>query len=445
MASVAVWAKGSPDSPAASPPYAGFPTQPSALEQELMAATQRFNAALGIATQPSQAVFEARLAVPVLKALLDALNAMIVCHEATQALLGSMTSEELVALVEDEGTGSRTLDSALVAQVQVCAQGLGSAAASLRATVPPIHGQSGDQACEKVESWPAFFVELEPCNRVYVHDYSLIVDVGGNDVYANNAGGNFIDVKRGPPGSPQPGPARGCQTVPQFVAGECVASVAVLLEMGGDDVYGVFQAPDPDVDGTCTADAVIRRIVTVGAGFGGVGRLQDSIGDDRYNGKTISQGAAHVGGFGFLSDSSGDDDYLVVRNGQGFALVDGIGVLEDASGEDTFDFYMPTALIPGAPNETPGAGGVIDDTGRCDNVPRFLQGAGNVGGKGTFINGAGEDSYRCGGQCQGFGGAGGFGSFFDGRGEDRYQGMPGRTNHVTITPSPSNNGLFIDQ
>lgn len=445
MASVAVSVKGSPDSPAASPLYAGFHTQPSALEQELIAATQRFNAALGIPTEPSQAVVEARLAAPVLKALLDALNAMIVCHEATQTLFGSMTSDELVALVEDEGTGSRALDPALVGEVQACTQGLGSAVASLRAMVPLIHGQSGDQACEKVESWPAFFVEQAPCNRVYVHDYGLIVDAGGDDVYANNAGGNFIDVKRGPPGSPQPGPARGCQTVPQFVAGECVASVAVLLEMGGDDVYGVFQAPDPAVDGTCTADMVIRRIVTEGAGFGGVGQLVDAIGDDRYNGKTISQGAAHVGGEGSLLDSSGDDDYLVVRNSQGFALVDGVGVIEDVSGEDTFDFYMPAALIPGAPNETPGAGGVIDDTGRCDNVPRFIQGAGNVGGKGTFINGAGEDSYRCGGQCQGFGAAGGFGSFFDGQGQDRYQGMAGRADRTTILPSASNNGLFIDQ
>jgi hypothetical protein len=64
---------------------------------------------------------------------------------------------------------------------------------------------------------------------------------------------------------------------------------------------------------------------------------------------------------------------------------------------------MPAPLDPGAPNQTPGAGGVIDDQNACDNLPRFM---------------AGADSYTIVGD----------------------QGSPARGNGVTILPGADSTG-----
>src|SRR5207244_2554344 len=152
--------------------------------------------------------------------------------------------------------------------------------------------------------------------------YAVLIDLGGNDVYDNNAGGNLIDITYGPEGSaaPRVGPAIGCEQVtgnfpaPTATAHDCIAvPQAVLIDFKGDDVYGVFKPPrqtDPNplptgprlVDGNCTADPLVRRIVLQGSGFQGNGLLIDVSGNDQYNGKTASQGTGHVGGVGILRD-----------------------------------------------------------------------------------------------------------------------------------------------
>ena len=72
------------------------------------------------------------------------------------------------------------------------------------------------------------------------------------------------------------------QVLGDVLTGQNVVSAAVLLDMGGNDTYGVMQTPDADAH--CTSDPLIRRILTEGAGLVGVGILRDLSGNDTYTG-----------------------------------------------------------------------------------------------------------------------------------------------------------------
>ncbi len=105
-----------------------------------------------------------------------------------------------------------------------------------------------------------------------------------------------------------------------------------------NDTYGVFKSPRTvdhnlpatgprKVDGDCTSDRLVRRIVLQGSGFEGNGLLIDSGGADTYLGKTAAQGSGHVGGVGVLRDlGRGNDRYVAIRNSQGFSLVGILGL-----------------------------------------------------------------------------------------------------------------------
>jgi hypothetical protein len=330
-----------------------------------------------------------------------------------------------------------------------------------------------------VDLWPSVFVDGDGSSDFYVYDYSILIDRGGNDVYDNNAGGNLQDVSSGPPGSAalREGPAIGCEQVqgnfpaPTAGAHDCIAAAQVAfiddaaVGAGSDDIYGVFKSPrmsdhNPPllsgprrVDGDCTLDRVVRRIVLQGSGFEGNGLLIDVAGNDRYNGKTAAQGSGHVGGVGILRDlGAGGDRYLTIRNSQGFSLVGDLGLLQDDGGDDQFDTYMPSPRDPSAAFQADGSGGVIDDTGVCDNLPRMVQGAALAGGFGALLDDNGRDIYigappsiqqfspdvQFFHSSQGFGCDGGVGVLRDtGMGHDTYVESPGgRANGVTrIEPS----------
>jgi hypothetical protein len=423
--------------------------------------------------------------------------AVLRCHRATADALDGVPLTDVIAAAERR-EGFPSLDPARFAGVRQCAlplrQALGLLELQLQsrsaAAAPPVH----------LDEWPVLHVDTSVADNTYVHDYAILVDGGGNDVYANNAGASLLDVESGPDGSaPKTGPALGCNGgMPTLAVGKnCSPAAAVLLDLAGDDTYGVFADPEPAYDGVCTADPLILRTVVIGAGVAGVGILRDVAGNDRYRGRTMTTGAAHVFGVGIVSDGAGNDSYLAIRNGEGFALVGGLGILHDAGGDDVYDWYMPSPLDPEAPNQTPGAGGVPDDDRvPCDNVPRFVQGAGNMNfatvlgvptienltssrpvvhpvrdlalgaapktnaATGMLIDEGGNDSYRgvmsptydatWGGDVpagsQGFGSEGGIGVFVDGAGTDVYDGMPGRANDTTVSPGEASTGtgLFVD-
>lgn len=288
---------------------------------------------------------------------------------------------------------------------------------------------SASQNSAAIDVWPVILVETDGQDNIYHHDYVLLIDLGGNDEYYNNAGGNVLDVTNGP----ETPAASGCETVAQALAAECVIAASAFLDAEGNDVYGEMEKPNHDR--RCTSQKLVRRIVIQGGAVAGVGVLVDKLGDDTYTAKTVAQGAGHVFGAGYHREEKGDDTYLAIRQSQGAGLVGGFGFLDDLGGNDQYDHYMPR-------------GGVVDDTDVCDDVPRYTLGAGTLGGIG-FFNGEGSpstDHYIGSAMSMGFADNGGTGFFHDRLGEDTYEGAPGRGNDRTLTNTFLDTGvnLFMD-
>lgn len=446
-------------------PAAGALPLPADPARALIDATAALSAAAGIPQDAAAAIRAASLPDEIAGRLANVERALLACAEVTGRALAGLTEQQLAAAIEGEPLGAARFDA-----IPACAIRLWRAAGDLERTLLDSSGAIS------LDVWPVVKID-DSTDTLYRNDYMLIVDLSGADTYMNNAGSNMIDLNYAPPGSPVPGlrgygPAAGCQqALAGFANGECSPLASLLLDLAGDDAYGVKEPPE--LDATCTADPVMRRQVTGGVGFAGVGILIDSVGNDRYTGKTVAIGAGHVYGVGILDDRAGNDTYAAVRNSEGFALVGGLGLLRDEAGDDSYDYYMPSPLTPGAPNQTPGAGGVIDDENQCDAKPRFTQGAGNVSGAvGILHEESGDDTYHgaytdtflapAGGLTAGRGGAQGFannesiGVLFDRSGTDGYaidgdQGAPARANSSVILPDPNcqsstcSGGVFVDE
>lgn len=380
-------------------------------QQALIDATSALSTDLGFPQDPSSDVLLAQLPDEIAGRLANTLLTMAQCNTITQTHFDAV--EPNLEQVAIDGGG---LDPAQFADIRACSLQLWTATneleLALNGTASAATGCT-DTAGARLDIWPVLRFDGLCVPSTYSNDYLLTVDLGGNDVYNNNAGSNMVDLNYAPTTSRVKGvrgigAARGCQ---QAIAGlrktDCVPAVAVLLDMGGSDSYGVMQSPDLDRRCTPGTTQLIRRMVTGGVGFLGVGILRDAgVTIDRYTSKTVSLGAGHIFGVGVLSDGGGSDTYLSVRNSQGFALVGGVGILADQAGNDKYDFYMPPPITAGLPNQTDGAGGVLDDEsrqsggtdfeGRCDRIPRFTQGTGNVlpASVGILIDLNGSDSYR---------------------------------------------------
>jgi hypothetical protein len=303
----------------------------------------------------------------------------------------------------------------------------------------------------RLDLWPVLRFEPGNVDNVYDHDYVLLVDLGGNDTYLNNAGGNALDVWRGPPGSGAPiiAPARGCIDAFDIIRPRtCFLGSAAVLDLAGNDRFGRLEPPDPATDGICTASPVQRRIFVQGTGVAGVGVLIKQGGNSTYIGKVLTTGAGHIGGFGYLEDDGGSDSYTAIRTSMGSAIVGGVGTLIDRGGDAHFDYYVPAPLDPAAPNLSPGAGGVRDDLDRCNRAVSGNLGAGQIGGLGIFAHDGGNNTYNAPITSLGAGSLGGFGSFVDsGGGSDTYSGpgAVGRGNNITLFPTPQNAGFFQDR
>jgi hypothetical protein len=162
---------------------------------------------------------------------------------------------------------------------------------------------------DRVFSWGRVVVAGTGADQ-HTGDATVLVDLGGNDTYTNNAG------------SCMPGKA----------------GSAVCIDVAGNDTYSG------------------GRFVQ-GCGYGGIGILVDLDGNDRYIAEDYAQASA-LFGYGFLVDHCGDDTYTANLGVQGFGLY-GAGVLEDRSGTDT---YTAAALAQGA-STTLGVGVMIEGGG----------------------------------------------------------------------------------
>jgi hypothetical protein len=266
-------------------------------------------------------------------------------------------------------------------------------------------------------------IDLATTDNVYTHDYALLIDAGGNDIYLNNAGGANGGI------------------------GYCSMAIslnvaAALLDLGGDDAFGDGRSCGANGGGSLGAGFLLHatgtgayaagRLGVNGGGYvGGAGFLVDAGQDDTY----VSHGDARVamggqgangggeGGIGFLADFNGNDLYQAQPGAGGVngGSYLGAGVLIDGGGND--QYITGSGGVNGGANT--GSGFLLDAGG--DN--EFLAGgAGANGGSygpglvaGLLVSGEGNDTYiASGGGSNGGASYAGVGTLIDLGGDDSY-------------------------
>lgn len=241
----------------------------------------------------------------------------------------------------------------------------------------------------------------------------LSLDLGGQDVYRNNAGGAwpilggpFFDINELSSKSVDP-------TV-----------VAVALDMGGNDLY---RQPPADFPSSGIQ----------GAGLGGIGILYDVEGNDIYDAETAAQGfgAGHPTGGRADVECERPDTPVEDRDPGCIVGMFGIGILVDGDGTDS---YSAKALAQGAGAAADdlgsalvrpagpilGGAGILWDDGDGDRYtldkakPAAVGQGGASAGIGLLIDTEGDDTYRDGSQGQAT--QGGLGVLVDIEGRDSY-------------------------
>jgi tetratricopeptide (TPR) repeat protein len=229
----------------------------------------------------------------------------------------------------------------------------------------------------------------------YKDDALLIIDLGGNDLYENNAGGGWYTP----------------------------AGVAVVLDISGDDVYdsdkpgvqgaGLFGTGILwDVEGDDTYHA---GDVAQGAGYFGTGFLCDAKGNDSYNAEIFVQGAGAFG-YGVLMDTEGWDSYWSNTLAQGFASTLGLGILGDFEGNDSYSSGEPSADIYSR------KGGIAQGSGMSvRSANDWFKDFSFFGGVGMLFDYKGNDNYCA--KCFAQGGSyfESLGVLVDSEGNDVYQ------------------------
>ena len=238
-------------------------------------------------------------------------------------------------------------------------------------------------------------------DQIHTATTAVLLDLGGNDRYLNNAGGSPFTISNG--------------DQHHFRQGR----VGICIDFSGDDHY------------FCNGTA------SMGSGLAGAGLLLDLSGDDTYSGSRLSQGSAFAG-IGLLHDYDGQDIYLGQEAVQGAAFF-GSGLLWDDNGDDEYIGALYTQGCGGAR----GCGLLLDVTGNDHYFAshKHPNGYGNeatwsgwsqgvgvgfrqlaAGGLGMLCDRAGDDEYIAGNFSQGCGYFFGFGLFYDGNGNDRVSG-----------------------
>ena len=244
---------------------------------------------------------------------------------------------------------------------------------------------------------------------------ALLIDLGGDDVYTNNAGGcgrhggvavcidHAGDDKYLAPDS-------------SYVQGFGYLGVGMLVDLAGDDVYKA-------------------KHFSQGVGIMGLGALWDKAGNDSFSAHAFCQGAGAFG-FGTLLDDAGDDVFDCATMGQGSATTLGMGVLSDLDGNDQYRLACDTTKdalggIPGC-----GQGGALSF--RAYPWDKTLTAYGGVG---LLVDDKGNDTYT----SKGWNSQGGsyimsLGALVDNEGNDHYICGTGQGSGIHVT-----NAILIDK
>ncbi|MFA5795071.1 MAG: PDZ domain-containing protein [Candidatus Brocadiia bacterium] len=259
-------------------------------------------------------------------------------------------------------------------------------------------------------------------NDRYQENAAIIIDIGGDDFYANQLGGSICES--GKPDQPfgiivdfggndrYSSYKYGCQ-------GAGVMGVGILYDKTGDDIY-------------------IAQDWAQGSGLLGVGILVDNGGNDSFKGQEYVQGAG-LFGIGILIKHEGNDSYQANKLAQGFAGPKAFGLLIDTAGNDN---YLASTKHPNGYPDNPGTfDGWSQGCGtgmRAYTDPSMSR----SGGVGVLLDQAGEDYYEAGTFSQGGGYFFGWGMLCDGgNSNDKYLG----TRYSQGFAAHSAIGYFIDQ
>ncbi|MCX7732655.1 MAG: HEAT repeat domain-containing protein [candidate division WOR-3 bacterium] len=327
-----------------------------------------------------------------------------------------------------------------------------------------VAGVRGEVVYYQESEWGRIIVGGDGDN-VYETPAAVIVDLGGNDIYYNRAGGAVgildypfgvvIDLK----GDDHYLSDR------LFSQGSALFGCGVLFDLAGDDVYrGNHYTQGSAIFGTgLLYDAAGKDIYDAGffaqgSGHYGVGVLIDEGGNDSYRSFCYCQGFAGTWGYGLLAELAGNDLYyaggkykhepLLPREYRSFAQGYAIGVRPDAGGGIGFlcdfqgnDFYNAEVYAQGTSYWY--SLGMLYDQEGFDHytAAQYTQGAGIHLSVGALVDEEGNDSYfsRL-GPSQGEGHDLSVGVLVDRKGDDGYYASGGQG--IGLTNSV---GLFIDQ
>jgi hypothetical protein len=276
---------------------------------------------------------------------------------------------------------------------------------------------------------PILYEAMTPIGKVivggcgpntYTEDAALILDLGGDDLFLNNAGGTR-------PGIPIAlvidwGGANRYISSEKFSQGAGVFGGGFLIDLGGNATF-------------------ISSDGSQGAGFWGIGLLYHGDGNGVYTARKFSQGTGQMG-IGLIVNRRGDDRYICSYGGQGLGLFGGAGVLIDEGGNDYYqlgglepDFRDPLkstvsmgqgfglgVRAEGDKNGVPGGIGMLIDGEGNDTyiADYFAQGASYYFGLGILNDMAGDDQYISGRYSQGAGIHSSVGVLIDQSGNDFY-------------------------
>ncbi len=250
---------------------------------------------------------------------------------------------------------------------------------------------------------------------IYEGNFLLILDPGGNDVYAIK--GDKKDALKHPvqciidfSGDDQ---YRGGD----FALGSGYFGIGIVHDLAGNDIY---TAGD----------------VSLGAGIFGIGYMHDKSGNDIYSSTIQTQGAGFFG-IGILHEEEGNDTYTIHAHGQAFASTRGVGILSDHQGNDAyvcsgpfkdilryddhFESFAQGAALGYRPIASGGFALLMDHAGNDAYLSDIYgQGTGYWFGFGALVDLQGSDLYKAYQYAQGSGVHLAQGLLWDGDGDDNY-------------------------
>ena len=255
-------------------------------------------------------------------------------------------------------------------------------------------------------------------NNQYEDDFAFLIDMGGDDLYRNNAGA-------------APNQKMPLSFVIDFSGNDTYASTDKISQ--GSGYMGLGLLIDEEGD-----DEYWATRLSQGVGYLGIGILWDQEGNDQYHGQEFHQGFG-IWGLGVLLDQNGDDQYDATLYSQGVGSAKGIGLLLDAEGDDQYvatgkfkSSYGSRGIYTGHSQgfgigirqySSGGIGVLLDRQGRDQfRAGNFSQGGGYYFGWGILKNGGNENDLYIGSRyAQGFMAHSALGTLIDDGGDDVYK------------------------